>query len=89
MVRKHMGHTHIPQCHAARINDFYRDYLNVYLDFHCPPGFAEIKSDAKGELKKIYKSYFTPFEAFTGHPAASKFLKNSRTLEKLSEMTHQ
>jgi len=81
IVRKHMGHMHIPQCHAARINDFYRNYLNVYLNFHRSSGLAEIKSDAKGKLKKIYKSYFTLFEAFTGHPTASKFLKNGRTLE--------
>jgi len=81
IVQKHMGHMHIPQCHDARINDFYRHYWNVYLNFHRPSGLAEIKSDAKGKLKKIYKSYFTPFEAFTGHPTASKFLKNGRTLE--------
>src|SRR5882724_6672117 len=61
--------------------DFYRNYVNVSLNFHRPSGHAEIKSDAKGKLKKIYKSYFTPFEAFTGHPTASKFLKNGRTLE--------
>jgi hypothetical protein len=89
MVRTYMGHTHIPLRHAARINDFYWNYWNVYLHFHYPSGFAEIKSDAKGKLKKIYKSYFTIFEALTGHPAASKFLKIGRTLEKLAETAQQ
>jgi hypothetical protein len=46
-----------------------------------PSGLAKIKSDAMGKRKKIYKSYFTLFEAFTGHPTASTFLKNDRTLE--------
>src|SRR5882724_1372054 len=50
IVQKHMGHMHIPQCHDARINDFYRHYWNVYLNFHRPSGLAEIKSDAKGKL---------------------------------------
>jgi hypothetical protein len=81
-----------PRSHGVRFTrprashetgDFYRNDVNVSLNFHRPSGLAEIKSDAKGTLKKIDKSYFILFEAFTGHPTASTFLKTAVPLKTL------
>ena len=62
VIRKHMGYTHIAQIHAVVINTFYRDQMNIYLNFHRPSGFATIVTDRKGKEKKKYDTYLTPFE---------------------------
>ena len=40
IVRKQMGHGHIPQQEAENIQSFYMAWLNVYLNFRRPCGFA-------------------------------------------------
>src|ERR1019366_6001540 len=40
IIRKHMGYGHIPAEHATRIQEFYVRYLNPYLNYHRPCGFA-------------------------------------------------
>lgn len=83
VVRKHMGHRYIPQKYAPQINQFYQTYLNPYLNFHRPCGFATNKIDRKGKIKKVYELYQTPFERLKTNPDASKFLKTGQTLENL------
>ena len=53
VVRKHMGYSYIPQKYAPKINKFYQEYLNPYLNFHRPCGFATNKPDKKGKIKKV------------------------------------
>ena len=36
IIRKHIGYGYIDAGHAQLINDFYRDYLNPYLNYHRP-----------------------------------------------------
>ena len=38
--------------HAGRVNDFYFDIFNEYLNFHRPCGFATEVKDKKGKIKK-------------------------------------
>ena len=83
VIRKHMGHMHIPQLHATAINQFYQEHLNPYVHYHRPSGFAEETIDAKGKIKKVYKLYLTPFEAVKSHLNATDFLTDAVTLEKL------
>lgn len=85
VIRKHMGYAYIPQKHADRINEFYRNYFNPYLNYHRPCGFATNKIDKKGKMRKVYDVYLTPFERLTSHSSASKFLKNNLTIEKLKK----
>ena len=49
VIRKHMGYTHIAAPHAGRIQRFYQQHFNPYLNFHRPCGQPEIESDAKGK----------------------------------------
>jgi len=77
IVRKHLGYSHIPQRFAAPVNDFCRDYLNPYINFHRPCLFAETITDAKGRQRKRYpyKLMMTPYEKLKSLPQASTFLK--------------
>ena len=62
VIRKHMGYIHIPSRYATQVNDFYKGHLNEYLNFHRPCGFATRTVDKKGKVKKVYKTWQTPYE---------------------------
>ena len=83
VIRKHMGYLHIQAEHADAIHDFYRDELNPYLNFHRPCGQAEIKTDAKGKQKRIYKRYATPWDVFRQLPEAATYLRPGQTMAAL------
>ena len=46
-----MGYHHIPQPFAARINQFYRDHLIPYLNFHRPCAFPKVDVLPNGKKK--------------------------------------
>lgn len=89
IIRKHIGYSHIPQRYAYLINEFYKNYLNVYLNYHRPCGFATKKIDEKGKEKKVYNVYLIPYEAFKSHPRAKDFLKKGISFEKLDKIAYQ
>ena len=62
VIRKQMGYGHIPSQYAAQVNDFYMGHFNEYLNFHRPCGFATRVVDDKGKVKKVYKTWRTPYE---------------------------
>src|SRR5437868_1978135 len=49
IVRKLMGYGYIEQKHAKRINDFYFNYFNEYINYHRPCAFATDLVDKKGK----------------------------------------
>src|SRR3990167_2788125 len=53
IVRKYLGYTHIAKKWAPLINEFNRQHLVPYLNFHRTCYFVEIKIDAKGKEKKF------------------------------------
>ncbi len=77
IVRKHLGYSHIPQRFAALVNQFCRDQLNPYVNFHRPCLFAETITDPKGRQRKRYpyKFMMTPYEKLKSLPNAQQFLK--------------
>lgn len=89
IVRKHMGYMHIRQENAPAINEFYRNHLNVYVNYHRPSAFATETISEKGKIKKVYDIYQTPFDAFLAHPKASEFLKEGITLENLQTIAYE
>jgi len=46
-IRKYLRYVHIPQKFAALFNDFNKNYLTSYINFHCPYYFCKIKIDKK------------------------------------------
>jgi hypothetical protein len=85
VIRKHMGYLFIPQSSATAIHEFYQNYLNDYLNFHRPCGFARDEQDKKGKIRKIYDSYLTPLEKLKTLDNPSKYLKPRLTMDQLKE----
>ena len=86
VIRKHMGYTYIAAPHAGRIQRFYQQHFNPYLNFHRPCGQPEIKTDAKGKQKRVYRHYQTPWESFEKLPEAASYLKPGQRLEALGRI---
>lgn len=85
VVRKHLGYAHIPQRFASQVNDFCRDFLNPYVNFHRPCFFAESVIDEKGKIKKRYrqKDMMTPYDKLKSLPEAADYLKPGVCFEDL------
>lgn len=89
IIRKWIGYSFIEQKHADKVNKFYFNCFNEYLNFHRPCGFATEIVDKKGKIKKIYKEedYMTPYEKFKSLPDAKQYLKPGVTFENLDKQT--
>jgi transposase InsO family protein len=81
VIRTHMGRAHIPRRHAPLINEFYQQYFNEYLNFHRPCGFSTSKIDPRGKEKKVYDTYFTPYEKLRSLENPKQYLKPNVTLK--------
>ncbi len=88
VIRKHMGYVHIPQNFAFAVNQFYKRYFDVYLNFHRPCAFATIITDKKGKQRKIYRQedYAVPYEKLKSLDNAEQYLKQGVSFEKLDEI---
>jgi transposase InsO family protein len=75
IIRKHMGYIHIQKRYAKSINQFYRENMDEYINFHRPSGFATIKIDEKGKETKKYDQYMTPYEKLISIPNFKQYLK--------------
>jgi transposase InsO family protein len=85
VVRKHMGHLHIAAVHAAEVADFFREYLNPYVNFHRPSGVPELVVNAKGKEKRVYRWYATPWEILRQLPDVASYLKADLTIAQLEQ----
>jgi len=83
IVRKQMGHGWIAGSEAEKIQAFYRDRLNVYLNYHRPCGFARELMDRKGKIRKRYDSYLTPFAKFKSLFKPEQYLRQGVTMKEL------
>ena len=83
VIRKHIGYGHIGSEHAEACDEFYREQFNPYLNFHRPCGVPEIRIDAKGKQKRLYRWYATPFEILRQLPGVAGFLRHDLTLDQL------
>jgi transposase InsO family protein len=77
VVRKLIGYGYIAGEHAEALQKFYTAYLNPYLNYHRPCGFATVSLDARGKRQRRYKAadYATPYEKLKSLPEAAKCLK--------------
>lgn len=89
VIRKLIGYGYIAPEHAGRINEFYQQHLNPYLNFHRPSAQAEVTTDAKGKQKRVYRKWATPWEVLLGMPKAAEYLKKGQTLEYLTQFAQR
>ncbi len=85
IVRKYMGYGHIPKKYAKDINQFYREYLNPYLNFHRYCGFATDYVDEVGRVTKKYETYMTPIQKLLSLPNCDQYFKVGVTKELLEQ----
>jgi transposase InsO family protein len=83
VVRKHMGYGHIAAEEAAAIEAFYEQHFNPYLNFHRPCGVPEQVVNGKGQKKRRYRWYATPWEILRQLPGVAGYLKPGVTMESL------
>lgn len=85
VVRKFMGHSHIPKKHASAINTFYRTHLNPFLCFHRFCAFPDEEIDERGKIVKKYRDYMTPVQKLLSLPNVEQYLKDGITKASLKE----
>jgi len=91
VLRKQLGYAHIPQAYATAINQYHRDFLNIYINFHRPCFFPVSVIDHRGKVKKTYpyQDVMTPYEKFKSLPAAESYLCPGVTIKKLDDIAHE
>ena len=85
VIRKQLGHGHIPSRCAAQVNAFTQQVLSPYLNFHRPCFFPTEEVDRKGRVRKRYRDadIMTPYEKLKSLPDAAACLKPGTTFAKL------
>ena len=85
VVRKHLGHEHIPVRFADDVDRFAREALSPFLNFHRPCLFATERVDAKGKVRRTYrrKDVLTPLEKLKSLPDAARFLRENASFDAL------
>ena len=91
VVRKQLGYIHIPQSYATSINLYYRDFLNIYINFHRPCFFPVSVIDHRGKVKRTYpyQEVMTPHEKLKSLPDTQSYLQPDLTLEKLDDIANR
>ena len=83
VVRKHLGFGHIGAQHAEVVDQFHRQYLNPYVNFHRPCAVAEIVEEANGKRRRVYRRWATPLEIFSQTPQCETYLRPGVSLTEL------
>jgi len=86
IIRKHMGYGYIDASHADRINSFYREFLNPYLNYHRPCAQADVEIDQKGRKRVRYKRYQTPLETLLALDSPAQYLRQGLSINTLKRI---
>jgi transposase InsO family protein len=83
VIRKHIGYRHIDAKHAEAMDQFHRQHLNPYVNFHRPCAVPKVLTEANGKRRRIYERWATPFELFRELPHCESYLRPHLTLAEL------
>jgi hypothetical protein len=86
VIRKHIGYGYIHASHADPINDFDREYLNPYLNYHRPCAQAEVEIDERGCKRVRYKRYQTPLETLLALEKPAQYLRQGLSINALKRI---
>jgi hypothetical protein len=91
VVRKNLGYAYIPQACAELLNEYHKDYLNPYLNFHRPCFFSLSVVDHIGKIKRTYpyEKVRTPYERLRSLPQTESYLRPGVNFEKLETIANQ
>lgn len=85
VVRKHMGRWHIPKYEARKINGFYRDCFNEFLNFHRMCAYPTVTVNENGKKKKVYEQTITPCQKLLSISNVEMYLRETVTVSNLKE----
>ena len=88
IIRKLYGRNYIDKKWAKEIDEFNRNYLNIYLNYHRPCAFAENRKDKNGKIRKKYNQWTVPYEKFKSLPGADNYLKPEFNFEELDGIAY-
>ena len=90
VVRRWLGHSHIPEHLAPPANAFLRDFLSPFLNHHRACLFAVEVEESNGRRRRKYPQelVMTPYEKLGSLPGADGFLKPGITFEQLDAVAH-
>lgn len=86
VIRKHIGYGYIQATHAERIQRFYTEHFNPYLNFHRPCAQADLEVDHIGRRRRIYRRYQTPLETLLRLPHPAQYMREGRSIATLQRM---
>jgi transposase InsO family protein len=89
VIRKHIGYGHIEARHAQALDEFHRQHLNPYLNFHRPCAVPELVTEANGKRRRIYRRWATPFELLQESPSGANALRPGTTLSQLEDFAQR
>ena len=87
VVRKWLGHIHVPHALVPQVNALLDDTLCPFLNFHHPCLFATEVTGPNGRVKRRYRQedVATPYDRFKSLPDAEGFLRPGASLEALGQ----
>ncbi|HUI43307.1 MAG TPA: DDE-type integrase/transposase/recombinase [Terriglobia bacterium] len=83
IIRKHIGYGYIAAQHAEAMDQFHREHLNPYLNFHRPCAVPTVLTQANGKRRTVYQRWATPIERLRELPRCEHFLRPGVSLAEL------
>lgn len=90
VVRKWLGHDHIPRRFADLVNAFAQRELSPFLNFHRPCLFATEVRDRRGRVRRRYRreDVATPYEKLKSLPGAAACLRDGVSFAELDRIAY-
>ncbi len=85
-IRPVYGRAYIPGMYAQVINDFNRQHLIPFLNYHRKCAFPTEVMTEQGKLMKVYRDYHTPIEKLLLIPQVEQYLIEGMTVSQLREV---
>jgi len=86
VIRKHIGYGHIDAKHAAAMDQFHRQHLNPYLNFHRPCAVPTVITEPNGKRRRLYQRWATPLELLRESPQGESCLRPGISWAELERM---
>ena len=87
IIRKYIGYGHIDAGHAQAMDQFHRQHLNPYVNFHRPCAVPRVITQTNGKRLRLYERWATPFELLRELPCG--FLRPGVTLAELDRFAQE
>ena len=90
VVRRFLGHDHIPQRFAPLVDAFVQEQLSPYLNYHRPCLFATERVAANGRVRRVYRAadVQTPYDKPRSLPNADECLRPGISFAELDAQAH-